>query len=492
MRLSLLLSFLSVLVVAGCAPLNSDFRHFKARETNLKSEIKKQRAIIDKLNGNVCASLYQRAGKESLKIVWYLFLLAVISVFQKQTRCFSNWNTLTVFLSLLIIQHSLYAPFCLETLFLRLNLEVSPKTTIAFFLNQILMYIFILAGVVFINRRYAFSAGDTKARMEITGAPGCNNRVFFLLCVFLVLTTLFKVVSGAPELSLKHFVFRNIAPLDYQNARLVFNQATASSKSVFFYIANVSIYGIFPLLIFLGFFLKEKLIFRLIFSFLLFIYIASGLVSGQKAPVIYILCGLLICYLLRNNKFALKIPYFRLFLLAGPVLFLVVPYLYSVQYSHLNYFSALVGMWDRIALFPNLVLIPYFHTYPDIHPHLLGLSMEKISIFFSWFGFDKAIAPYKYVFSSLIPDMTANVVFIGDAWADFSYLGTIVESFFVGCLLQWYNIWFSRAKKTFLVLATYVAIIMSASTLASVGLGTALVTCGVGLIFIVYLLLKNR
>jgi len=100
--------------------------------------------------------------------------------------------------------------------------------------------------------------------------------------------------------------------------------------------------------------------------------------------------------------------------------------------------------------------------------------------------------------NSYIPKMlfgkwrtTWNAIFIGDAWADYAYLGTFLFSLTVGILLQLYNVWFARSKKTVFVQATYVALIVNALTLAFVGMLASFLSFGVVSIFIFYIFSKE-
>jgi hypothetical protein len=67
------------------------------------------------------------------------------------------------------------------------------------------------------------------------------------------------------------------------------------------------------------------------------------------------------------------------------------------------------------------------------------------------------VAPHTIVPEGLFGVMgtTWNAVYIEDAWADFGVLGTISAPVAVGILLQGYNVWFARSRRTAFHTATF-------------------------------------
>jgi len=46
--------------------------------------------------------------------LWYIFAGVCVFLFQKLTRCFSQWNTFTLFLIFLLLFHGIHVPFTVD------------------------------------------------------------------------------------------------------------------------------------------------------------------------------------------------------------------------------------------------------------------------------------------------------------------------------------------------------------------------------------------
>jgi len=294
------------------------------------------------------------------------------------------------------------------------------------------------------------------------------------------------------HLDLLSFFSRSISPQEYKAARVLFGKTTSSEGNILLYLANIASLTFIPFILFVFYLardIKKGVFFKCGFWAILVLLLYHSLVSGHKASVLFIIVGLFICHSLKNGDVSFKKSLRQPLILAAMMFFVLLPFLYTVQYNNLSYWDALYSVWSRVTIEPNRVLQLYYYTYPEQHDFLLGTSSQ-------WVG--KVVGASSMPPHSYIPKMvfgqwrtTWNAIFIGDAWADFAYIGTVLFSITVGILLQLYNVWFARSRKTILVQATYVALIINALTLATAGMLAAFLSFGLLSVFILYLFSKE-
>jgi len=421
-------------------------------------------------------------------ILWYLFLGWVVYQFQKHTRCFTTWNTFTLFLSLAILSHGINVPFSMSVN-KALGVAISDGALVQFAANLVLMYVSILLGVLLVNRAFRYTPTQ-----KFTPDPklGINPLVFWPVVILFNILLIYKLKTATINLDLFSFFSQSLSPEEYKAARVLFGKTTSSEGSLLLYFANIASLAFFPCLLFVFYLardIKKNVIITGVFWATLVLLIYHSLVSGHKASVLFVIVGLLICHNFKkgNISFAktLKLP----LVLAGVTFFLLLPFLYAVQYSYLNYWEALYSVWYRLTIEPNRVLQLYYYTYPEHHDYLLGTSSQWVARVVG----TSVMPPHSYIPKMVFGQWrtTWNAIFIGDAWADFAYAGTVLFSLTIGILLQLYNIWFSRSKKTVLVQATYVALIINALTLATAGMLASFLSFGLLSVFVLYLFSKE-
>jgi hypothetical protein len=421
--------------------------------------------------------------------IWYIFIGIWIFLFQKRTQCFSTWNTFTVFVIFLISFHAIYVPFTLDYYdFLPISVLVN------FIIGLIIMYVFILIGVEIVNFIFRFNPAHIDKKIVLFRKG--FNPLFFWPIFFIILSLIFyKLFSAERILTLADFIWLTKTPEEYKEARIIFSQSTNSSQNILLYIANICTFVAWPLFIYLFYFIKGKtksFFYTIFFWLLLILFLYQGIISGHKGTSLTLLLGLFICWLIKNkNSIKFKIFDKKIIILGTILFFLILPYLYMVQYSgEMSYKQAFYSTWFRLTIEPNRVLQLYYYTYPEKHPYLFGASSHWIA---KILGYGEGLSPNSYIPSSVfrVDNTSWNVIFIGDAWADFGFIGVIFSSLIVGILLQCYNVWFVKTKKTALTLSTYVVLIISAYKLTSCGLGVSFLTFGVVSVFVLFLALAE-
>jgi hypothetical protein len=161
--------------------------------------------------------------------------------------------------------------------------------------------------------------------------------------------------------------------------------------------------------------------------------------------------------------------------------FVLIPTLYYLQYSNYisSYSEALQAGVYRLLEEPNRALQLYIYVYPDTFDFLHGASSRLAA---ALMGADKEFSPPHTDLPLLwgITGVTWNVVFIGDAWADFGAVGVLVSSFAVGAMLKSIDQWFwHRRQRGWLEVAVFFAEIFAVMRLSAVGLPTALIGFGI-------------
>jgi oligosaccharide repeat unit polymerase len=426
---------------------------------------------------------------EVLAISWYLFLAIVIYWFQKETKCFSSWNTFTLFMGFTLLHHGIYVPFSLSCP--TGGFIVPNYVSITFIINLIIMYVFLLLGVIFINLTHKFNPYNTDTEIKITG-NGHNPLSMWPVVIISTILLAYVLSAATIKMDLLNFVSRAMSSQEYRQARDLFSKSTAYNRGPVFYFVAIASFALFPLLIYFFYFAKKhknRLIYTVCFYVLLFLLLYKNLISGHKSTSLMILIGIFICYCIKNAGLGFSLFNKKMFFVLLGLFIVAAPYLYMVQYPETGYIKALYQVWHRLAIDPNRGVQLYYYVYPDIHPHLFGASSHLVAKFLG----HSVLPPHTYIPVKVFgtQDTTWNCIFIGDAWADFGILGTVVTSFVVGALLQWYNVLFSRLKKTALVLGTYVALILAASKLSHCGLLTSFLTFGVVSSFLFFLVLKD-
>jgi hypothetical protein len=421
---------------------------------------------------------------------WYVFLGIICYIFHRLTNCFSRINIFTVFLVTLLINHGLFLP---SNHFINekndfYSLVFVPDVKIRWLISLSLMYIFIIVGIVMskahklIDLENKIDRGKTfisKQKVNITPTFGF---IVIALCIFTV------VALWQPALILQTLA-GGLTGDDYKAARIAYGEQFSSQDSIISRIASTIKLGLVPMFTYVYFLLrKQSHNLKLTFIFIVTVNLLLGLMSGQKSGLSHTILGLTIASSLGSGNDSIKSKNIQI--LMGIVLlifFVIVPAQYSIQYPDMTYLEILELLQYRMGGETTRTLQLYFYVYPDIFPHLLGLSSSILS---SIFGMNEILDPSRvvrsYIAFGTTDDATGswNAAFIGTAWADFGFLGVVLQSMLVGMLLSYYHKWYIAGKHNPIVVGTYVSLAFSSMNLTEGNLLTALLTGGLGLTFL--------
>lgn len=147
--------------------------------------------------------------------------------------------------------------------------------------------------------------------------------------------------------------------------------------------------------------------------------------------------------------------------------------------SGVNLWSAVIAILNRLFYIPAYVLYYYFEVFPEQVGHLNGLTIGKLASVLGRETFESANYVYRYIYPERIDSGLANAAFIGNAWADFGFIGVIVSGLLLGFLMQYCQILVFRSRKTLYDLATYAFLIFGFWLVNSTALPTVLLSNGV-------------
>lgn len=125
----------------------------------------------------------------------------------------------------------------------------------------------------------------------------------------------------------------------------------------------------------------------------------------------------------------------------------------------------------RIFSEPNRVLSLYTEYYPKYYPHTSGMNIRLIHGLFGhgeYISSDVKLANFKG---------TVNAFFIGDAWVDFSYIGVIIESLFLGIYLAFLDSYIFK-QKNLVTQVVFACILLGVLSLPSLPMLPCMITFG--------------
>jgi hypothetical protein len=434
-------------------------------------------------------------------LLWYLFLFAVCFILEKLTKCFSQMNLFTVFIYSFLIKHGVSVPYNLTINEEQIGLTLSSEVINRWIVSLVLMYICFILGILIarplFGRRQLAESRLRQECMRFSQSGLAGVRKFFpLFAIGIAGFTFFLLFS--PTLIIQALFSDDSSSATYKSARIAYGENFSSSASIFLRVANTFKLSVLPLCNYIMFFVqwRDKK-YRWVFWGIFLATFLINLSSGQKAAVLEPFVGLLICYIFASGKLKISPASKTGKILTGVVLLLllvIVPLQYQLQYPALSYQEALESVINRLGAETSRVLQLHFHVYPDIFPHLLGASS---SLFGRLMGEAQILDPAKVIRGHIvfndITDSTGywNAAFIGAAWADFSYVGVVVQSILVSMMLWFYHQWFIKRPKTSGVMGTYVALVLASAYLSETNFFTTLLTCGLGLNFLLCVFLVS-
>jgi oligosaccharide repeat unit polymerase len=419
-----------------------------------------------------------------LSLLWYAVVIAWVFAMARTTGMFRYWNTFTVFALVLLLDHAVAVPFAWNVVDQAMGQRVTSDVRWLWVGNLLLMYLFLLVGIALVNEVTGYRPNELMRHPGVR-SPGGANKAFMpaaIVCLVLVILVV-RRTTGA--VSLTTFLFRNLTTSEYAAGRLAFGESFGSLGGLWPYIASLALYSILPLAsVYCLFSFRERWTHRLLLLISLGMFLYVGLISGQKYVAVGILLTLFLGYSMWRSGMQVRLNR-KLLLIGFGAVMVVFPYLYMVQYPSFSYWDGLSAVGFRLTMETNRALQLFYVAYPRAHPYLHGGSSHFAAALLG----NSQVPPHTFVPDALfgVTGTTWNAVYIGDAWADFGVFGTIGASVVVGALLQGYNVWFARSRRTAFHTATFAVLCASAVKLAAVGLPTALVTFGLGTTFLAFL-----
>jgi oligosaccharide repeat unit polymerase len=426
-------------------------------------------------------------------LLWYAFLIVVLWAFQRLTHWLTRLNIFSLFLGFLILRHGLTVPFDHTVNQWYAGIDVSPAAYRRYYVSLVLMWTCLLVGV-WVARSFIGGARVDPARFRTqlrrnTLPAGINGLFVPLLLCGLILILLYqakfngnvwKLLTGA------------MSSAEYRAMRDSFGVATHFSAGLGSRLASVVRFGLFPTLICTLYFLSRRGgRWLVLFVATLGLGLLVGLLSGQKGASLFLLISLALAIYYRSGRIRLHPTNWRIWALAAFGV-CAISFLYRLQYPEQTFGWAFRATTYRLTSEADRSLQLYFQVYPDIQSFLHGRSSSLVNGLLG-IKMDVDQLPERFIPTYYLgPEYlnTWNGAFIGVAWADFGYWGVAIESLFVGWLLQAYARWFSRARKTALVMGTQVGLLMASTRLSEVALSASLLTFGLLSSFVVYHLVR--
>ena len=270
----------------------------------------------------------------------------------------------------------------------------------------------------------------------------------------------------------------NLSPELIKEIRLNESGVSGWLKSPFLYLTNG--FGRFIAFLFFAYVIIEKksIFFKIasfILIFLLLLCCATDITKSNA--LIFLIQFFFLVLLIRGVTISLK-KQFAFFLI---FLGLIIPiYFFLTVIDNVN--VALEEIIFRFTNEPNRVFHEYISYWPDYEGFKNGMNIRQVHSLLS----SEKFIPAAQILSGGIGNW--NVMFAGDAWVDFGYLGVIITSFLVGFYLSFIDSYCFKEKSIFQV-ALFAALIYPAINLVSNSLQTNFFLYGLlSFPFIIFLL----
>jgi hypothetical protein len=350
-----------------------------------------------------------------------------------------------------------------------------------------LMYVTLPLGIVgsnlcFPRARTAAHGHRFSLNVENTGAVS----VYVFIIAAISVISLVQIYSAGLGFDLIAYFTGAMSQADYRAHRFAFGEST---RGLEYYLLGVLPYGLAPTAIVIVWnWSKLDLWVRCAFVGLVTFAVLQ---SGVKQPWVFIPALLVFSWLMLGSKFSIdRRMLFRMSLVLVFFVIVVLPTLYFLQ-GEVGFLDGILWGVYRVVFEPQRSLQLFFEVYPSDRDFLYGTSSRLIA---SLVGVENHVPPSVYTARTIlgIDETSFPSLFIGEAWADFGYLGVAFYSVFVGFLLQSYNNWFYASKYHPLEQsATFVAIVITVVHLLENNLFTTFLTFGTVSLFLIYLLIRK-
>ena len=429
--------------------------------------------------------------------LWYLFLVFVGIYMERRTHWFTRFNIFTVLMVSMFVRYGIAVPFSDGILpASSTQTPISTSQLLSWYAALTLTYIGIVAGVELVYRwRGNLPGPDLRA-----GPPAAETRaVAGLAAVLIGVVALVWIVL--PWNDVLETFGAAFAPghtaAQYRAHRDSYGLATHYAGSVLNYAGSFTRFAVLPGVLWVLWFQRaQSWALKGLFWFTLGFLGLIGLASGEKMPALLLVLGFIFALVLGSG--ARSIFTWRLSAIALLGVLIVIPVLYHFQVPTWNYLQLLTGSVYRETIEYSRVAQLRFAFYPDLHSFLYGQSSFVISGLERLLGFgsSSSLAPQFYIPAHSTGvgagyAGTWNAGFFAEAWADFGFVGVIVEAVVVGIFVAAIDRWYQQGPKGPLQMGTYTALCVAVLYLTEVSLLTALWTFGLASLFLVYLVLAR-
>jgi oligosaccharide repeat unit polymerase len=192
----------------------------------------------------------------------------------------------------------------------------------------------------------------------------------------------------------------------------------------------------------------------------------------SKAPfALFLLQLMLVVYLVRRNNINWRVA------LACVIVTLMIFYpIIRLAIPEVDQMEALSFFYYRAFDVSNHALLEYFAAYPERISHTWGANIRPVAAIWGLQytpSFDVVSRLWRFTGGS-----TTTAMFIGDAWADFSYFGVAGFSLFVGTICRAIDIVLLSGGKTVAGLAVLAAAFVGIYNLMISALPTSMLSGG--------------
>lgn len=243
----------------------------------------------------------------------------------------------------------------------------------------------------------------------------------------------------------------------------------AAKQSMNPYIQNLIILGITPILSIIAYIyakITKKRKWVIIFGVLFIACIFIKTYNGAKSPIIFYLITFLFIEVVINGSISLK----KIFALGGSaVLILLLMYIKS-GYSFYGGVDIYNGPIGRTIFTQIGTLFLHVDLFPRHIPFLHGRSLSPtiLNLFFNHINHIRSGKIVMEFYSPLrVYEGTAGVMnsmFIGEAYANFGIIGSLLSVVYVGILIGGVYLLFIKLKKTPINVVAYILVLSTFST----------------------------
>lgn len=229
------------------------------------------------------------------------------------------------------------------------------------------------------------------------------------------------------------------------------------------YIRNIFMLTVTPMLSYIAYLymrITKQWKWRFLFALLFLYSVIAKTYNYEKAPVIWYIFYFYILEILLGNKKLMK-------WLAGigtAGILIILWFYYGVFGYEGNLFTLSNGPMSRLMITQVATLFLHIQTFPVLSPYLEGASMSRLLgkiLGLRSSGIRSGRVVMELFNPAGVANGTAGVMntfFIGEAYANWGMLGTLLAPIYVGFLYSFATCFFLKQKKTPLVVGMYLIV----------------------------------